>query len=335
MNARRRIQEYFSNLLVTAPKATIAFNMEAVYGPWGGSSVFIRQLTAMLRQLGFIVRFDLRKKADVLLVIDPRTEDPGRTFGLEEIIEYRKRYPDVKVIHRVNECDQRKSTSFMDDRLEEISPVVDHTVFISEWLRDYFIDRWFDSARPHSVIYNGANSRYFHPIGSAHRSAGEKLRIVTHHWSANPMKGFPVYEKIDQMIAAGELQGFELWIIGNWPAEIQWQSARTFPPVHDAKLGDLLRQCHLYITASLWEPCGAHHVEGAQCGLPLIYHKDGGGIVEAGERYGLGFTDDNLKEVLMQADQEYSKLRQKVLAGMPSGARMCYDFAKIIQSVLA
>ena len=64
MHISRKIQQYFANLLVQNPKATVAVNMEPVHGPWGGSSVFIRQLTAVLRQLGFIVRFDLRKKAD-------------------------------------------------------------------------------------------------------------------------------------------------------------------------------------------------------------------------------------------------------------------------------
>ncbi|MCI5130092.1 MAG: hypothetical protein D3904_00915 [Candidatus Electrothrix sp. EH2] len=335
MHISRKIQQYFANLLVQNPKATVAVNMEPVHGPWGGSSVFIRQLTAVLRQLGFIVRFDLRKKADVLFIIDPRVEEPGRTFGLEEIIQYKKHYPDVKVIHRVNECDQRKNTDFMDDRLEKISSVVDYTIFISRWLRDYFIARWFDPARPHTVIYNGADPDHFHPVGSARYIKGEKLRLVTHHWSANPMKGFPLYATLDQMIASGELEGFEFWIIGNWPTEIQWKATKIFPPVHDAGLAKLLRQCHLYITASLWEPCGAHHVEGAQCGLPLVYHKDGGGIVEAGKRYGLSFDEGNLKDVLMQAKKEYPELRQQVLARMPNGLRMCCDFAQTIQTVLA
>ena len=33
------------------------------------------------------------------------------------------------------------------------------------------------------------------------------LRIVTHHWSNNPLKGFDVYEQEDDLLAAGELPG--------------------------------------------------------------------------------------------------------------------------------
>ncbi|MEI9897645.1 MAG: hypothetical protein WDN28_28245 [Chthoniobacter sp.] len=73
------------------------------------------------------------------------------------------------------------------------------------------------------------------------------------------------------------MPGFELWIIGRWPANLCWKSARTFPPLAGRALAERLRECHLYLTATRWEPCGMHHVEGAQCGLPLLYHEDGAG----------------------------------------------------------
>ena len=77
-----------------------------------------------------------------------------------------------------------------------------------------------------------------------------------------------------------------------------------------------------------------HHVEGAQCGLPLVYHAKGGGIVEAGEKYGMVYRD-NLKEVLLEAREKYPLLRQKVLENMPNGDRMCFEYFRIIQQLLA
>ena len=56
--------------------------------------------------------------------------------------------------------------------------------------------------------------------------------------------------------------------------------ARTAPPVGGAELAALLRKCHVYVTASQHEPGGMHFIEGLQCGLPLIFHEDGGGIPE-------------------------------------------------------
>jgi glycosyltransferase involved in cell wall biosynthesis len=328
------IADYVKRMFRGKPLGRVAFNMRPVQGPWGGASVFTRQLMQVLARCGFDIRFDLKKPADILFVIDPRIEEPLRTFGTDDIVAYKKQHPNVKVLHRVNECDQRKGTDFMDQRLEEINAVSDLTVFISEWLKDYFTARWFDASRPHTVIYNGSDPAFFHPIGNQPYDGNGPLRVVTHHWSDNPMKGFPAYKQLDDLIADGKIDGFELWIIGRWPADITWRAAKTFPPTHDQALADLLRQCHLYITASLWEPCGAHHVEGAQCGLPLLYHADGGGIVEAGRRYGMAFRDD-LPTVIEEARRTYDLLRQRVLTNAPNGELMCLQYVRAIYQMLS
>ena len=77
-----------------------------------------------------------------------------------------------------------------------------------------------------------------------------------------------------------------------------------------------------------------HHIEGAQCGLPLLFHENGGGIVEAGGRYGLGFTESNLLERIQRFQREYSELRRRTLVGMPSGDRMASDYARVVQRML-
>ena len=77
-----------------------------------------------------------------------------------------------------------------------------------------------------------------------------------------------------------------------------------------------------------------HHVEGAQCGLPLLYHEDGGGVVEAGLRYGLGFRDD-VKAAVLTARDRYTALREQVLMRLPSGDRMVLAYAEVIQRLLA
>jgi glycosyltransferase involved in cell wall biosynthesis len=322
-------------MVLRRPVGTVAINMKPVSGSWGGSSVFVWQLMSTLQRYGYKVRFDLKKKVDVIILIDPREDLTRKAFGLQDIKNYKKINPRVSIVHRINECDQRKGTDFMDRQLEEANQLADYTVYISKWLRDYFVQRWFNPDLPHKVIYNGADPSVFHPIGSAlYESEKETMRIVTHHWSDNPMKGFPIYKKLDEMISSKELTGFEFWVIGRWPADLSWQSAITFPPTSGKKLGDLLRQCHLYITASLWEPCGMHHVEGAQCGLPLVYHLDGGGIAEAGIKYGMGFRN-NLKDVLLAARKDYSLLKQEVMFNMPNGDRMAFEFVQIIQHLLA
>lgn len=77
-----------------------------------------------------------------------------------------------------------------------------------------------------------------------------------------------------------------------------------------------------------------HHVEGAQCGLPLLYDEEGGGIVEAGERYGIGFRADPTAAIEGMR-QDYGRHRRRLLEQMPSGERMCLAYGEIIQGLLA
>ena len=77
-----------------------------------------------------------------------------------------------------------------------------------------------------------------------------------------------------------------------------------------------------------------HHIEGAQCGLPVIYHEDGGGIVEGASRYGVGLRN-NVKEAVQEAREKYADLRSRVLQSSPSGTKMCLEYARIIQRLMA
>lgn len=316
------------------PRPCVAISMRPTRSPWGGSSPFVWQLHRILQRRGYDVIYHLRRKPDLVFIIDPRADHPAKRFTLKDLVPFRKAHPEVPIVHRINECDQRKGTDFMDELLRQTNALSDYTIFIAEWLRDYFVERWFDANKPHSCIYNGADPSIYHPIGYRLPREGEPIRIVTHHWSDNPMKGFDVYEKIDHLIADGALKGFEQWVIGRWPKTIQWKSSRLIRPMTGRPLAEHLRQCHFYVTASRWEPCGMHHVEGAQCGLPLLYHEDGGGIVEAGMKYGLGFRD-NVVERIHEMAARLPELRDKLLNAMPSGERMALDYADVIQKLIA
>lgn len=78
-----------------------------------------------------------------------------------------------------------------------------------------------------------------------------------------------------------------------------------------------------------------HHVEGAQCGLPLLYHEDGGGIVEAGQRYGIGFREESLLTAIQEMRTEYPEMRQRVFNSMPDGLSMAMDYVRAVYRVLS
>jgi glycosyltransferase involved in cell wall biosynthesis len=319
-------------LLGRRPLARVAFNLRPVRGPWGGSRAFVVQLATYLTRLGYEVGFDLAGDVDVIILVDPRV-DSLKPWGPREIAAYKAAHGRTRVLHRVNECDQRKATDFMDGLLREANAVADYTVFISEWLRDYHSARWFDVERPHRAIYNGADPRVFHPVGAARYDGDGPFQLVTHHWSDNPLKGFDVYQEVDRLIADGGLKDTVLWVIGRWPAGLRWRGATAWPATQGVDLARKLRLCHAYLTASRWEPGGMHHVEGAQCGLPLIYHEDGGGIVEAGRRYGVGYRGD-VRAAIGAMREDYERLRRRVLEATPSGDRMCFEYLTVIQRLL-
>jgi glycosyltransferase involved in cell wall biosynthesis len=310
----------------------IAINMRPISHQWGGGNQWASQITSFLKKNEFEICYKLKPPLDCIIMADPRPE--GRvTFGIKDIEKYKSKYPGTPCLHRVNECDLRKGTGHVDSILEKANSIADFTVFISKWLLEYHAGKWFDTRRPHMVIYNGADPDTFNPAGSLEFQAGESFRIVTHHWSDNWMKGFKAYQQLDDLIADGALPSTELWVIGRWPKELKWKKAITHKPTYGRPLAGLLKRCHAYITASLWEPCGMHHVEGAQCGLPVMYHEDGGGIVEAARNYGVSFRDDP-KTAVETLRKNYKTYREKVLVNMPSGKLMCNEYMKALEDLI-
>lgn len=309
----------------------LAINLNPTQESWGGGNQFVLQLKSFLEAKEWKVVHRLESDVDLILMIDPR-KDKLVQFDDRDIEKFKRKHPHVRCLHRINECDQRKNSNFMDDLLRKANRVADHTVFISHWLEGYFLERGFDSTRPRTVIQNGASDAVFYPP-SARNPSHAPFRLVTHHWSNNVLKGFDVYEEIDELIASGKLPDFSLTVIGRWPESIRWKSAILHPPCNGPALAELLRQHDLYVTASRWEPCGMHHIEGAQCGLPLVYHEDGGGIVEFGERYGIPFSDD-VRSALQIAKVRYPELRAKVRAAPPSGQAMSENFYTTLLAML-
>jgi glycosyltransferase involved in cell wall biosynthesis len=311
---------------------TVSINFRPVNESYGGMNVFVKQISRWLVDRGYRVVYELNTDVDVVLVAHPwlTHTDP---YGFDDVQAFKRANPRVQVLLRINECDKRKKTTHMDQWLAQWESISDHTYFISKWLRDHHAMNWFDKKRSHSCIYNGADPRVFHPVGASTYDGSGPLRIVTHHWSDNPMKGYPDYQKLDSQIATGDIKDVEFLVIGRWPADINWQVTETHGSAHGKTLADLLRSCHVYLTGSRWEPCGMHHVEGIQCGLPVIYHGDGGGIVELARRYGIQYSDD-LGTAIEQMRDSYENYRKTVLSDPPrSGDEMCLRTIDIIQKM--
>jgi hypothetical protein len=286
----------------------IALGHKVVSGPWGGGNRFAAALAKALEARGDKVVFDLDSDdIDLILMTDPRARNPSATFTPGRIFRYRLGHPEAIVLHRINECDERKGTRTMNARLRLANYTADHTVFIASWLSD--LDVWRRET-PMSVILNGADVSVFNAQGSPSWKEGEPLRLVTHHWGAHASKGFDVYRRLDDLMGEAVWRGrIDFTYVGNLPEGFAFQNARHVPPLDGLALASELKRHHVYITASLNEPAGMHHIEGALCGLPLLYRRSGA-LPEYCSGYGEMFEGaEDFEEKLEQVMRDYAVYR--------------------------
>ena len=283
----------------------IFFNRVPKNEPYGGGNQFLCRMVELLQERGHHVTFHLESDLDLIFLIDPRPGDIG--YSIEHITAYKQQFPETKILHRINECDKRKNTGFMDQLLVQSAMLADEVVFISQWLSDYFHELGFNG-KGH-VIYNGCDKRYFVP--STIKKPAEKLRLVTHHWSDNWMKGFDLYTEIDRYLQ--EHDNFEFTYVGRYCKEYEPKVTRIIEPLHGKALANELQKHDIYVTASRWEPCGMHHIEGAAVGLPVIYHSETGGIKEFCINHGIEYTSfDEFLEAIKEISKNYSGYTSKI-----------------------
>ena len=271
----------------------VLVNRKPVDGPWGGGNLLITALCNILVNNGHRVVHQFEEEIDVIFMQDPRYSDLG--ISINEIVNYKTHNPTTKIVHRVNECDARKNTADVDDLLRLCSQYTDHTIFVSEWMRQYHVrQNWqcYDT----SVIYNGVDKKHFYAVPSNANS--EKVNIVTHHWSNNRMKGFDVYEALDQFVH--ENSNFTFTYIGRELGT--FKNTKIIPPIHGADLGKELSKYDVYVSGSLFDPGPNHILESIACGIPTYVIKDGGGAVEFAGLDHVYKTIDGLIEILKSKD---------------------------------
>ena len=284
----------------------ISINRQPKKGPWGGGSKFVESMSSFLENLDHNVIYDLNDpNIDIILMIDPRPNN--ECYGVNEIYKYKHYNPKVKVLHRINECDARKNTNFMDNILIQSANFADKVIFISSWLRDYFSKKGMNVENS-SIIYNGCNTSHFFP--PERKIQSDKIKLVTHHWSDNWLKGHDLYQFIDENIVG---ENYEFTYVGRYCKEYTPKKTKIIPPLWGPALAEEIKKHDIYVTASRFEPCGMHHIEGAACGLPVIYHKDGGGINELCKLHGEAYENfDNFKEKLFLVSKNIKKYASKI-----------------------
>lgn len=305
----------------------IFFNRVPRFEPYGGGNQFLIKMVEHLEKSGHKVCFHLEQGIDLIFMMDPRPGDIG--YSIDHIEEYKRLFPNVKILHRVNECDARKSTNEIDNLLLRGMNISDQVIFISSWLKEYFEKKGFN--RSAQVIYNGCNLENFgieenHPISNP-------IRVVTHHWSDNYMKGFDTYVEIDKFLIKNP-GAFQFTYIGRYWNGYRPGATRIVSPLSGAMLGKELKTHDIYVTASRHEPCGMHHIEGAACGLPVLYHSETGGIKELCKNHGVEFSRfDQFLLGLNEIAKNYQKFRGMIDLQSLDINQCCERYTQIIEKI--
>ena len=285
----------------------IFFNRVPRQEPYGGGNQFLYSLVKKLETEGHEVVYHLQDDIDLIFMMDPRPGDIG--YSVQHIAAYKSQNPQTKVLHRVNECDKRKGTSGLDELLLKSMSFSSSVVFISEWLKEYFCELGFTGKS--NVIYNGCNTDHFYP--KLDGQLGSTIKLVTHHWSDNWMKGFDIYTDLDKYLSENRESRIEFTYIGRYYKAYTPSSTKIIDPTMGKDLGTKIREHDIYVTASRFEPCGMHHIEGSASGLPVLYHSDGGGINEFCKNHGYEYKNfEDFLEKLDRLVKNYNSIKDQI-----------------------
>tara|TARA_B100000579_G_C22840356_1_gene861086 strand:+ start:1269 stop:2318 length:1050 start_codon:yes stop_codon:yes gene_type:complete len=304
-------------------------------GPWGGGNLFAINLSQYLLKEGHKVFFDLNQEdLDVILITEPRKTSESSAFTNNDVLNYKKYVNNnVAIIHRINECDERKGTNYINSYLLYANRVSDHTIFVSEWLKNLFINLGINKEKS-SVILAGANNEIFNDKNFIPWDKKSKIRIVTHHWGGNWNKGFEIYKKLDELLDLDEYRNrIEFNYIGNLPNKFEFKNTNVSKPLSGKNLAQEIKKSHLYLTGSLNEPSGNHHIEGGQCGLPILYINSGG-IPEYCDGYGEKFTPLNFEIKLEKMIKDYDKYLKKMKSYPFSSNLMSEEYMKLFNKLV-
>ncbi len=312
----------------------IAIGMNIQNGAWGGGNQFGRVLSEYLINEGHEVSFDLKDKSlDIILMTEPNRKLKTSAFNHIDILKYLIfKNSKAIVIHRINNTSEAKNEShkYFNKFRIHANAIADHTVFVSEWVRTVYFNSGFKSANS-SVILNGGDQRLW-----GHKKAlskHSKFKIVTHHWSDNPNKGFDIYKRLDEMLPQQEWKDkIDVTYIGRKPKDFEYHSIHYESPKSGEALAQAIQSHDIYLTASQNESGPMHVIEGALCGLPLLYRASGA-LPEYCDGYGVSFGQYDFEKKLKQIIYEYDHWLKNVSKYKHTADRMCKNYLLLIDGL--
>lgn len=272
---------------------------------WGGGNMWVRAMHDHASKFGFEIVNDFRVNAiDAIVVCGFDADNSGVDFY--RALNMASSNGHTKLIVRVNENDMRKGTNGVDRTMYSMMTMSHGTVFVSSWLQKYYALAFKNAPQTKfAIIHNGVDKEIF----KMRRGPGTlepKLRIVCHHWSNNPLKGFDVYDAIDRH--ASECQDIVFEYIGRDRGSFKGRNTHVIAPLHGAALGIQLGTVtcdqNVYVSGSRFDPGPNHVLESLACGYPTWVHNfSGGGVEFAGSDHMFGSIEELLELLKLENRQ--------------------------------
>jgi len=316
----------------------ISINLKEIVGPYGGGNQFKNYLKKFLNGQGHSVVNHLQDdNIDVILMISPLPNQSSGSYSYLDVEYYLLAHPQTKVVHRVNYCNlARNNNNFdFDKYLKRANKCADFTVYNSSWIKDVHEKNGLGWGKSNVIIHNGADETMFNNVNKAVWHAGEKIKIVTHHWSKNLNKGHDIYKHLDELLDLPEYHNkFEFTFIGNLPDGVHYNNVKVLPVKFGKELADELKRHHVYVTAARNEAAGMHYIEAGNCGLPFLYLENSS-LPEYCSGWGIGFTETNFEEKLLAMYNEFNQYAERANAYPFTARAMAEKYLKIFENVFA
>ncbi len=311
----------------------VSIGSKIIEGPYGGGNLFVKNLKTYLKKNKIEVIDHLKDKdIDIILLINPLKHAETSTYNDHDIKYYLNFVNrNALVVQRINECDERKGTTDTNQQIIKSNEVSDFTIYVSSWLQELFALNGLDKANS-AVIMSGSDETKFK--SNKKKARNNKFELVTHHWSPNWNKGFHIYQKIDKLLENKDWnKKLNFTYIGNIPKNFNFQNSQVIEPLGESKTAEALQTFDAYITASLNEPSGNHHIEAAQCGLPILYINSGG-IPEYCKNFGIEFEEDNFEEKLKEFMKDYKKFEKNLESYPYSATKMSTEYFGVFNDLI-
>ena len=263
----------------------------------GGGNQFLKALRDSFNEKGIYT--DDPSNADIILFNSYQEH--------KQVLNNYKKYYNKIFVHRVDGLTMLYNHKY--DLRDKITlflnkMIADGSIYQSKWCYKKYLESGMDCDNQYEIIINAPNENLFYAKTNFNEPSINKIKIVATSWSSNKRKGFSLYEYLDNKL---DFDKFDFTFVGNSP--IKFRNINHVQPVNSEKLSEILKDNHIYITASENDACSNSLLEAIHCGLYPIALNDGGHPEIISYTNGCLFEGEN--DVINKLNQAYEHIKDK------------------------